>query len=213
MGLLGHSEGGLIAPMIAARDSSVAFIVLMAGPGQRGDELMVTQNRLIARASGASPADLDAAEALNRKIYAAVISARPTARSTDEAATAARAVLGTGASQLPQATIDAQVRSISSNWFRFFLAYDPAPALRQDECPVLAINGSLDLQVSAQENLQGIRSALASNPAAEVRELAGLNHLLQSAKTGLPAEYVQIEETVAPSALDLISNWISARVR
>ena len=81
VGLLGHSEGGLIAPMIAARDSSVAFIVLMAGPGQRGDELMVTQNRLIARASGASPADLDAAEALNRKIYAAVINARtPTRR-------------------------------------------------------------------------------------------------------------------------------------
>ena len=209
IGLVGHSEGGLIAPIIAAHDGSVAFIVLMASPGQRGDELMVTQNRLIARASGASPADLAAAEALNRKIYAAVINAR----STDEAATAARAVLGAGASQMPPAAIDAQVKSISSNWFRFFLAYDPAPALHQVKCPVLAINGSLDLQVSARENLLGIRGALASNPTAELRELPGLNHLFQTAKTGLPAEYVQIEETTAPSALDLISSWISARVR
>ena len=209
IGLIGHSEGGLIAPMIAARDSSVTFIVLLAGPGQRGDELMVTQNRLIARASGTAPVNLDAAEAINRKVYAAVVNAQSTA----EAAAAARAILGAGPAYIPPAAMDAQVKGISSNRFRFFLAYDPTPALRQVKCPVLAINGSIDLQVSARENLQAIQTALANNPAAEVRELPDLNHLFQTAKTGLPSEYVQIEETIAPSALDLIANWISVRVR
>jgi uncharacterized protein len=206
VGLVGHSEGGLIAPIIAARDSSVAFIVLMAGPGQRGDELMVTQNRLIARASGASPADLDAAEALNRKVYAAVINAR----NADEAAGAARAVLVAGLPQVPQAAIDAQVKSISSSWVRFYLAYDPAPALRQVKCPVLAINGSLDRQVLPDQNLRVIRKALqeGGNKHFEVEELPGLNHLFQTAKTGSPAEYTQIEETMSPAALDKMANWI-----
>jgi len=205
IGLIGHSEGGLIAPMVAARNSSVAFIVMMAGPALRFDEIEFAQTRLVAKAAGASEAAIEESVAVNRRLYAAVASAHNTA----EAAAAAREIIL--ASKPPgtsDAAIEARIRIASSNWLRFLLNYDPAPALQQVKCPVLAINGSKDLQVPPAEDLAMIRKALASNPDAEVRELPGLNHLFQTAKTGAPQEYSEIDETMAPSALDLISGWI-----
>jgi pimeloyl-ACP methyl ester carboxylesterase len=202
IGLIGHSEGGLIAPLVAAEDTSVAFIVLMAGPGLKGEEVMAMQQRLIGQATGVPAAKLDAGLALNRKLYEAVRGAPDSA----QAQVRAEAVLD--AAGIPADRRAIMAAMVASPWFRFFLDYDPAPVLRQVQCPVLAINGSLDLQVPPKEDLAAIRAALAANPDATVLELPGLNHLFQTAKTGSPAEYAQIEETIAPSALALIGDWV-----
>ena len=114
---------------------------------------------------------------------------------------------------IPEAQRMAQVRQVSSPWFRFFVTYDPAPMLEKVKCPVLAINGDKDLQVPAKENLEAIEKALKAggNKDVTIKEFPGLNHLFQPAKTGLPTEYGRIETTFAPEALELIAEWITKR--
>ena len=107
---------------------------------------------------------------------------------------------------------DVQLSQMDSDWMRFALNYDPAPTLREVRCPVLAIDGSLDRQVPAEQNLPAIRAALAGNPDAEVDELPGLNHAFQTAKTGAMGEYGEIEETIAPLALDTVTTWVLKHV-
>ena len=115
--------------------------------------------------------------------------------------------------KIPEAQMGAQIKSITSPWFRYFIAYDPAIALRKVKCPVLALNGEKDLQVPPKQNLPAIRKALqaAGNKNFEVDELPGLNHLFQTAKSGSPAEYAEIEETISPVALEKIASWILKR--
>jgi fermentation-respiration switch protein FrsA (DUF1100 family) len=106
-----------------------------------------------------------------------------------------------------------EIANVTSPWMRWFLRYDPAPVLRRVSVPVLAVNGSKDLQVPAEPNLSGIEAGLAAAGNADVAIVAlpGLNHLLQTADTGLVSEYGQIEETIAPVALETIGDWIVAR--
>jgi fermentation-respiration switch protein FrsA (DUF1100 family) len=115
------------------------------------------------------------------------------------------------AANLPLAQRDQLVRQVADPWFRYFARYDPAPALAAIHVPVLALNGSLDEQVVARENLAGISAAFAGHRDVTVRELPGLNHLFQTARTGSPGEYADIEETFSPTALDLITEWIRSR--
>ena len=211
IGLIGHSEGGFIAPMVATRSKDVAFIVLLAAPGLRGDQIVERQVETMYAAMGASPEEVERAVALQREILAI---AKGT---TDEAAL--RAKLGELmtrklAEASPEeraiftnfsAMIDAQVKRLNSPWYRWMLAYDPIPVLRGVRVPTLAINGGKDIQVGAKANLAAIAAAV---PHAKVVELAGLNHLLQTAPTGGLDEYAAIEETVAPVALETISEWI-----
>jgi uncharacterized protein len=204
IGLIGHSEGGVIAPMVANKDPSVAFLVLMAGSAVPGDQIIMAQSHAIAAAAGARETALAAQAVLERRFLDAVMAAKdqPAAQS------AAEAVLKSAG--LPDAAIATQAKAASSDWYRFFLAYDPAPALHRLRIPVLALIGSKDLQVPADLNLPVLREALRSDPGAEVRELPGLNHLFQTARTGAPSEYGEIEETLAPLALDVITDWILA---
>jgi fermentation-respiration switch protein FrsA (DUF1100 family) len=111
--------------------------------------------------------------------------------------------------------IEAQTKALRSNWFRYFLSYDPRPTLAKVRCPVLALVGDKDLQVAAAENLGEISRVLkeAKNPKVTPTELAGLNHLFQSCKIGSVTEYAQIEETIAPVALQVIGDWIVAQVK
>jgi len=203
IGLIGHSEGGVIAPMVAAHEPTVAFIVLMAGSGVPGDQIIVAQTLHLAEASGQSRelAEKDAAE--ERKILDMV------EQQKDDAVLASqlRADLAANGATGP---LDAQIRSLMSPWYRYFLSYDPATALHEVKCPVLALIGSKDLQVPADLNLPAIRRALeeGGNKNFEVDELPGLNHLFQTAKTGAVSEYSQISETIAPVALAKISSWI-----
>jgi fermentation-respiration switch protein FrsA (DUF1100 family) len=203
IGLIGHSEGGIIAPMVAARNPDIAFIVMMAGSGVPGDELLVMQGKLISEASGVTEEAAEKSAATERKALEIV------KREADVAVAEKnlRELLGP---TLPEVQLGAQIKQITSPWFRYFLGYDPAPALMKVKCPVLAINGEKDLQVPPKQNLPAIRKALEAggNPNFEVDELPGLNHLFQTAKTGSPAEYAEIEETMSPVALDKIADWI-----
>jgi uncharacterized protein len=202
IGLIGHSEGGVIAPM-AAEDSDVAFIVMMAGSGVRGDDLIVEQTLLIAEASGVSRDEAEKNAAEERKILTMVEQEKDDA----ELAKKLRVEL---AGKAPEATLNAQIKALSSPWYRGFIEYDPATALRKVSCPVLALIGQKDTQVPPDQNLPAIRKALQAggNKNFEVDELPGLNHLFQTANTGSPSEYSTIEETMSPSALEKITSWI-----
>lgn len=204
IGLVGHSEGGVIAPMVAARNADVAFIVMMAGTGVPGDEIIAEQTRLITEAGGATHEAAEKAAAQQRELLAFV-------RQEKDSAALEKKLREKLAGELPEAQVGTALRQLSSPWLRYFIDYDPAPALRKVKCPVLAINGEKDLQVSPQQNLPAIRKALeeAGNKHFEVVELPGLNHLFQAAKTGSPNEYAQIEETISPVALEKIAGWVA----
>jgi hypothetical protein len=216
IGIVGHSEGGLIAPMVAARTGDVGFVVLLAGPGLPGDSILVLQTRAIALATGAPPERVERAVSLNRRMYDAVKHARDSADAATHAMAAYREYVATlPAAQQAAATsaLSASLGQLVSPWMRYFLAYDPRPALRRVHVPVLALDGTLDLQVPYAPNLAAIDSALAAggNRDHETVALPRLNHLFQTATTGAPSEYATIEETFAPAALDVITEWITKR--
>jgi pimeloyl-ACP methyl ester carboxylesterase len=203
IGLIGHSEGGIIAPMIAARNPDVAFIVMLAGSGVPGDEIIVSQVRMIAEASGKSHEEAMKAAAKERQVLNLL------KQNTDDALLQ-KQLREELAGEASDAQIGAAIKQLNAPWFRYFISYDPAPALSKVKCPVLALDGEKDLQVSAQENLPAIRKALEAggNKNFEVEELPGLNHLFQTAKTGLPSEYSAIGETMSPTVLQKIADWI-----
>lgn len=216
IGVIGHSEGGLIAPMVAVRSSDVAYIVLLAGPGLPGEQIIQEQGELIGRAMG-TPANI---LALNKRVQARL--AEVVAKEPDPAAAVPklRAILEEARDSLPPEardeatrTMDTTIRQINSPWFRFFLKYDPRPTLEKVRVPVLAIGGSKDLQVPAEQNLTEIEKALRRGGDKDVTTvlLPGLNHLFQKAKTGAPSEYARIAETMDPSALSTVTNWILKR--
>jgi pimeloyl-ACP methyl ester carboxylesterase len=203
IGLVGHSEGGVIAPMVAARDKDVAFIVMMAGTGVPGDQILPAQREAIEIAMGKSPEEA-AKNAVNEKEMLSLV------ETEKDDAVLQKELKEKMAGEVPEAQIGLQISQITSVWFRYFLTYDPTTALHKVTCPVLALNGSLDKQVLPSQNLPPIRKALADagNQHAEVDELPGLNHLFQTAKTGSPTEYSTIEETMSPVALDKMATWI-----
>ena len=195
--------------MIAARNADVAFIVMMAGTGVPGDQVLVAQGEAIAVASGASPEEA-AKDAAKKNEMLALIEAEKVPTEKDDAALE-KELREKMAGDTPEAQIGLQIKQFTSPWFRYFLTYDPATALRKVTCPVLAINGEKDKQVLPSQNLPPIRQALeqAGNQHFEVDELPGLNHLFQTAKTGSPAEYAGIEETMSPVALEKMATWIA----
>jgi len=203
IGLIGHSEGGVIAPIVAAKDPDVAFIVMMAGSGVRGDEILVAQGALIEAAMGKSAEDVEKDSATQRKLLNLV-------ETEKDEAVRDKKMREEMAGRIPDAQIEATIQQLTSPWFRYFLSYDPAPTLRRVKCPVLAINGEKDLQVPPQQNLPAIRMALeeGGNKHFEIVELPGLNHLFQTAKTGAPSEYAGIEETMSPAAMKTIADWV-----
>lgn len=207
IGLVGHSEGGVIAVRAAARSSAVAFAVLLGAPALPGEELLHLQNERLLRASGSDDAAVAAARALNARVYRIVRAGRD----AEATAVALRAVLGEAG--LPKDAADAQVSVLLSPWFRSFLSHDPRPDLARLRVPVLAAWGERDLQVPAAENLAALRRALAPTAVRGVtmRVFPRVNHLLQTCETGLPTEYGALEETVAPDVLEAIARWIAAR--
>jgi pimeloyl-ACP methyl ester carboxylesterase len=218
IGLIGHSEGGLIAPMVATRSKDVAFIVLMAGPGVRGDSILIMQTAAIRRLLGTSEQAITRESAAMRRVHAMVIQGDTVGvvRTTRELV-AIQAEAVTAEERRGLGDLDSLARTASRQfmipWMRFFLTYDPRPTLMKVRCPVLALNGSKDFQVPPKENLAAISAALkqGGNRDATVKELPGLNHLFQTATTGAMSEYATIEETIAPAALDEMSGWIVAR--
>ena len=220
IGLIGHSEGGIVAPMVAAASDDVAFIVLLAGSAIPGRELMVMQLAAVQRSIGRPQDNVEHQIEVQRRLLELAGEGADLPALTDVVAELTRIqISNVPEGQRPsteelEPAIEAEARQLTAPWWRFFLTYDPRTALRQVRCPVLAINGSLDTQVPPGPNLGAIRNALAEagNDDVTVEELDGLNHLFQTAATGSPAEYAQIEETFAPAVLDLITSWVRQKV-
>ena len=214
VGLAGHSEGGLIAPMVASGHPGAAFVVLLAGPGQRGADLLVLQSELLLRAEGAPAEYVEWQMDWVAPVIAAAASDLDDAAARARIAEIAADAAATAPEEVPAEEIEAGAfEEYLDPWMRFFLAHDPVPLLQRMRMPVLALNGTLDLQVPVDENLSRIAEALdaAGNPDYVAQELVGLNHLFQHADSGAVSEYARITETFAPEALDLISSWIMER--
>ena len=216
IGLIGHSEGGLIAPLVASQSNDVAFIVLLAGPGLPGEEILYAQGALILKANGASAEALAKQRATQEMMFTIL------KQEKDNAAAEKKMREGfdkqmASASETEKAqtkqVMEAQIGMALSPWFRHFLTYDPRPTLAKVKCPVLALNGENDLQVPVTENLREIEATLkaAGNKDVTIARLPKLNHLFQTSETGSPSEYVKIEETFAPVALKTIGDWILTR--
>lgn len=226
IGLIGHSEGGLIAPLVTVQaPDEIAFIVLLAGLGVPGDELLLLQAALILKATGVH----DAAIAQNRALQEGMFAVLKEEKDDTAAAERLRGFLTDALAKMgeedkkalgfsevdPEVWIQGQIRSVLTPWFRYFITYDPRPTLAKIQCPVLALNGEKDLQVPSSQNLPEIVKALEAggNSDYTVVKLPHLNHLFQTSTTGSPSEYAQIEETFSPRALGVISDWILRHVR
>lgn len=215
IGLIGHSEGGLIAPMAATRSHDVAFVVMMAGPGLTGEELRYLQVDQILKANGVSNETIVKNRVLMERTYSIVklekddFAAEEKLRNIWDEELAKmndteKKLMGYSSED------NLNLKQYLSPWYRFFLTYDPVPTLTKVRVPVLAIVGEKDMQVPPKENLKSIEDALKAggNEHYTVKELPGLNHLFQTAQTGSLAEVGTIEETISPVALDVIGEWI-----
>ncbi|MGB5402762.1 alpha/beta hydrolase family protein [Robiginitalea sp.] len=220
IGLIGHSEGGLIGPMVAAKSDDIAFMVLLAGPGISGYDILMLQSELIRKASGVSGEALKKEMDLTRGALDLVRTVEDPAELKLGLQQYFIQAFENDPEQVPEgmsadAIIATQADALSSPWMQYFMRYDPGPALEQVKCPVLALNGEKDLQVPSQVNLEAIEKHLnaGGNSDVTVRELSGLNHLFQNSATGSPSEYAALEETFASSALKEISDWILIHVK
>lgn len=207
VGILGHSEGGIIAPMVAASDNNVAFVVMVAGPALRGDKLFVLQSAMTAKAYGAPEDYIARRKVFDQKLYDAILAAP----SDTAARKAAENIVAVGAQEdlVDHNEAESLAQGDTTVWYRSFLAYDPAPTFARLNVPVLALYGSLDVQVPAIENSLAAIDALRNDPGSVVVVLPGKNHLMQEAKTGGPNEYNDIEDTMSPAALRLIVDWVT----
>ena len=221
IGLCGHSEGGLIAPMVAGMREDLAFIVLMAAPGVSGPEIVKSQSEAMLRAMKMPEDQIRQEMQISRIALQFGLSGKQDAEQVfDQALQGVMDQLknqGEGtASQLDAIRTGSQMMktTMQRSWMQFFLRYDPKPALRKIRCPVLAIQGSKDLQVLPELNVPHIREALeeGKNPDFEIVTVEGLNHMFQQCETGAPGEYYQIDETFNPEALKIIADWIGKRV-
>jgi pimeloyl-ACP methyl ester carboxylesterase len=210
VGVAGHSEGAAVAAIAAGRSKDVAFIVLLAGTALPGGEILDLQRAWLEKQDGLTEASIADSRANWHRAYAII-----KAEKDDAAARKKLRVLYDG---LPTATrasmeqaggFEAAVKVVLSPWCRTFLTLDPRTYLAQVKVPVLAINGDLDRQVPARENIPAMKKALAHDHDVTVREMPGLNHLFQHAKTGALTEYGELEETMSPEVLTLVSNWIA----
>lgn len=221
IGLIGHSEGGAAAPMVAANNPDVAFIVLMAGPAIPGDEIMMLQNYMLGKANGMPEEELTKLGNINRHIYDVIKQEEDLniMKSRLQAVFNKEMKPLLHSKGISQGDIDnyatMQVTELASPWYSNFIKYNPAVYLEKVQCPILAINGENDLQVAPKPNLDAIaRTAEKSgNKRVTVKQLPGLNHLFQESATGLPAEYGTIEQTISPVAMNEVSGWILRQVK
>jgi pimeloyl-ACP methyl ester carboxylesterase len=224
IGLIGHSEGAIIAPLAASRSPDVAFIVMLAGTGLRGDEVLYSQGQAILKAMGAKPDQLAEQRTLQGRLLKVALEEKDPAAAKKKLDAIVAEVKAQIKDQIKDkakdkdkeagaalaGALDGQVQMVLTPWFRYFLSYDPRPSLQQVHCPVLVLNGEKDVQVVPKDNLPEIGKALkeGGNKDHTIKELPGLNHLFQTCKTGSLTEYGQIEETIAPLALTTIGDWI-----
>ncbi len=217
IGLMGHSEGGLIAPIVASTNHNVAFIVSLAGPGVTGERIIIRQSQDISRLMGISEDKIKENTETNKKLYSVLKEEKDNKLAEEKIIAQYKEILEK--QKMSQEDINKAVNQLKATfgantytWFRYFIMTDPAVFWKKVKCPVLALDGEKDTQVSASENLPAIEMALKSSGNKHVKTimLPGLNHLFQHCKTGLPSEYSGIEETFSPEVLKIITDWILA---
>jgi pimeloyl-ACP methyl ester carboxylesterase len=226
IGLLGHSEGGMIAPMVADKRKEIKFIVLLAGPGIPIMDLMQQQIEAVTVSEGKSPEEAKANSYLMRTVWEEVNKNEDSAttvrnirakidvweKTLDTATLAKIKSMNSAAinTQITQATT-----ALGSKWYKYFISFNPQPYLQKLNCKVLALNGSKDVQVIATSNLAGIKSSLqkSGSPKYDIVEIPGLNHLFQTCIRCSPSEYNDLEESFSPKALEIMGNWLQKNVQ
>ncbi|PUB33494.1 hypothetical protein C8J95_10386 [Elizabethkingia sp. YR214] len=221
IGLIGHSEGGLIAPLVAVKSKGVAFIVMLGGPRIPGDKILLIQQRLIAKASGKSEKEIRGTERINREIFDVVKGSsdieqlKIDLRSDLKKFLSANPNLRMNEGMTDDEFINSQVDAYTTPWMQYFIKYNPKPILEKVKIPVLALNGEKDLQITPKENLKAIKKALrkAKNKNITIKEIQDLNHLFQESDTGALQEYQRIEQTYSPIALAEVLDWLNLQIK
>ncbi|WP_348800383.1 alpha/beta hydrolase family protein [Flavobacterium adhaerens] len=213
IGLVGHSEGGIIAPLVAENSKEIDFVVLLAGSGLRGDQLLLLQKEMLERQMGVSENEIQKSKEIFKGAYDVIVN-------SDASQDVIKSKISTYLNQKLENTLSGdQIKvlagSVTTPWMIGFVKLDPAVALEKVKCPVLALNGEKDLQVPPNENLEAIKNALAKggNKYITIKKLSTLNHLFQECETGSPNEYATIEQTFSPIALEEISSWILKQIK
>lgn len=198
IGLIGHSEGAVIAPMVASVRKDVSYIILMGGVGLRGDRLLLLQTRKLAEVNGGTPEAIDHQVEQFERYYSIIQE-----KYDDET------IISRIREVNPEVS-EGTIKMLMKPWIKYFTACDPSLYIKKVKCPVLAVTGSKDLQSPPEENLRNIETALKAgrNKHYSIKILPGLNHLFQTAQSGSPLEYEKIEEIIAPVALDCLVEWL-----
>jgi len=227
IGLLGHSEGGMIAPMVASSRKDISFIVLLAAPGVKIMDLMAEQNAAVMRSAGIDSLFSESFKPVYIQMIDALVNAPDTTAAMNKASqvltnwqatadTNNLRKLGFKSGDDNRQYIRQQMSVVSTPWFKYFIRFDPQPYLtRLKKVKVLAINGSKDVQVVSKQNLPGVRAALVEGKTKtfEVKELPGLNHLFQTCNKCTVMEYGRLQETMSPVALQTITDWLNKNVK
>jgi len=216
IGLIGHSEGGIIAPLVANMDDKLGFVILMAAPGVTGAEIILFQQRLSGERSGLDAASLDEFEKITRELHSII--ARE--KNNPDMKKILMDFFKLNAPEATEKQLESQIYAVANPWMVTFLTYDPSDALKKLALPVLAMNGSNDMQVPAKTNLSAIRESLMKahgnnldsfSKVVEIVEFPGLNHLFQHSETGNTTEYQKIEETISPEVMEKMASWIISK--
>ena len=226
IGLIGHSEGGMIAPMVATQRKDINFIVLLAGAGVKIIDLMAEQNEAIAKSGGVSEEALKEIKPLFKKVVTAIMETTDSSTAITNVTTITETWAAAKSSEILKELnfetakqrkdyIIEMVKEFQSPWFRYFISFNPAQYIEKLHCKVLALNGDKDIQVISRQNLPGIETSLKKSRSKvyEVKELQGLNHLFQTCKKCTLNEYGELEETISPAALQVISDWLIKNIQ
>jgi pimeloyl-ACP methyl ester carboxylesterase len=226
IGLVGHSEGGMIAPMVANKRKDINFIILLAAPGVKVIELMAEQNYALAKSNNMSEQALKQI----RYLFTNVVNAIINSADSTEAMKQTSAITDRWATTQPMEVLKEMdfetkekrdnyagemVNAFQSAWFRYFIKFDPTVYLTNLTARVLALNGDRDIQVISSQNLPGIEAALkkGKNKNYTIKEIPQVNHLFQTCKKCTVMEYAELEETFSPLALKIISDWLDKEVK
>lgn len=221
IGLIGHSEGGLIAPLAAQKSKDISYIIMLAGPGLPGDQIVYLQNKLIGKASKQDEIGISQTNELYKIVFDILKNEKELDKAKQTALKAIQTKLAYFKDSLkskeliPKDQVTDFVEELITPWFKYFIEYEPVKTLEKTTCPVLSLIGNKDLQVPAKENQEVIEKALlkANNHNFSIKTLDNLNHLFQECKTGSPMEYEQIEQTISPKALQAMLDWIKKQVK
>ncbi|HFS66843.1 MAG TPA: alpha/beta fold hydrolase [Flavobacteriia bacterium] len=203
IGLIGHSEGGLIAPIVASEDKAIDFIILLAGPGIDGGKILETQKEKISELSGLSKQQITANIKLTKEIHQIVRNAKNTNEVNQQLTDYFK-----NKQQISNSEKQQYIDAYSDNWLFNFVKINPQDYLAQVTCPVLVLNGSKDVQVLPKINLEAIQKATIQNKKVTLKEIQDVNHMFQTCNTGNINEYAKIEETISPNVLHIIADWI-----